>query len=138
MKLRPPAFIALLLAAGALFGTAAAFGALGANHRRNAAGFKLSGHVTGLYPGQRKRLVIFVRNRGSRALRVRVVTTRVRDASRACKARNLRITAFHGSLRVAGHGWRRIYVRATMRADSPTACQGALFRLAFHGRATPG
>jgi hypothetical protein len=138
VKLRPPAFVALLLAAGALFGTAAAFGALGANHRRDAAGFRLSGHVTGLYPGQRKRLVIVVRNRGTRPIRVRVVTTRVRDASRACKARNLRVAAFHGPLRVAGHRSRRIVVRASMRADSPTACQGAVFHLAFHGRATPG
>lgn len=138
MKLRPPAFVALLLAAGALFGTAAALGALGASHRRNAAGFKLSGHVTGLYPGQRRRLVIVVRNRGSQALRVRRVTTRVRDASRACKAKNLRVAAFHGTLRVAGHRSRRIVVRASMRADSPTACQGAVFHLAFHGRATPG
>jgi hypothetical protein len=138
MKLRPPAVVALLLAAGALFGTAAALGAFGANHRRDAAGFKLSGHVTGLYPGQRKRLVIVVRNRGTRAIRVRVVTTRVRDASRACKAKNLRVAAFHGTLRVAGHRSRRIAVRASMRADSPTACQGAVFRLAFHGRATPG
>ena len=138
MKLRPPAVVALLLAAGALFGTAAALGALGARHRHDAAGFKLSGHVTGLYPGQRKRLVIVVRNRGSQALRIRAVTTRVRNASRACKARNLRVAAFHGSLRVAGRRSRRIAVRASMRADSPSACQGAVFRLAFHGRATQG
>ena len=138
MKLRPPAVVALLLAAGALFGTAAALGALGARHRHGATGFKLSGHVTGLYPGQRKRLVIVVRNRGSQALRIRAVTTRVRNASRACKARNLRVAAFHGALRVAGRRSRRIVVRASMRADSPSACQGAVFRLAFHGRATPG
>ena len=138
MNLRPPAFIAIVLTAGAFFGTAAAVGALGASHRGSAAGFKLSGHVTGLYPGQRKRLVIVVRNRGSRPLRVRAVTTRVRDAGGACKARNLRVTAFHGALRVAGHGWRSLVVRASMRADSPTACQGAVFRLAFDGRATQG
>jgi hypothetical protein len=138
VKLRRPAFAALVLTTGALFGTAAALGALGANHRRDAAGFKLTGHVTGLYPGQRKRLVIVVRNRGRRAIRVRAVTTRVRDASRACKARNLRVGAFHGTLRVAGRRSRKIAVRASMRADSPTACQGAVFRLAFDGRATPG
>jgi hypothetical protein len=138
VKLRPPAFIAVVLAAGAFFGTAAAVGALGASHGRSAAGFKLSGHVTGLYPGQRKRLVIVVRNRGSRPLRVSTVTTRVRDASGACKARNLRVAAFRGALLVAGHRSRSVVVRASMRADSPTACQGAVFRLAFHGRATPG
>jgi hypothetical protein len=138
VKLRPSAFLAIVLAAGAFFGTAAAVGALGASHGRSPAGFKLSGHVTGLYPGQRKRLVIVVRNRGSRTLRVRAVTTRVRDASGGCTARNLRVTAFHGALLVAGHRSRSVVVRASMRADSPTACQGAVFPLAFHGRATRG
>jgi hypothetical protein len=117
---------------------ATAIGSTGAGRATRGKGFSLSGHVTGLYPGQRKRLVIVVRNRGSRVLRVREVTTHVRDASAACKARNLRIASFHGSLRVAPHGWRRITVRASMRLDSPSACQGAVFRLAFHGRATPG
>jgi hypothetical protein len=134
---RPRTVVALAVAAG-LFATAAAFGALGASHRRAAAGFRLSGHVTGLYPGQRKRLVIVVHNRGKRALRVRVITTRVRDASRACRARNLKVASFQGSLRVRAHRSRRVAVRVSMRADSPTACQGAVFRLAFHGRATPG
>ena len=101
-------------------------------------GFALSGHVTNLLPGQRKRLVIVVGNRQCRALRVREITTHVRDASAACTGRNLRIASFHGSLRIRAHDTRRITVRATMRADSPSACQGAVFRLAFHGRATPG
>jgi hypothetical protein len=128
--------LAGLLVAGLT--TATAIGSAGVGRAKSGKGFSLSGHVTGLYPGQRKRLVIVVHNRGSRALRVRVVTTRVRDASRSCKARNLRVTAFHGSLRVAGHRSRKIAVRASMRADSPTACQGAVFRLAFRGRATTG
>jgi len=126
------------VAVSALFGTAAALGGLGANHHHAAAGFKLSGHVTGLYPGQRKQLVILVHNRGQRPIRVRVITTDVRDASAACKARNLWVATFHGSLRVRGQRSRSVVVSARMRVDSPSACQGAVFRLAFHGRATRG
>ena len=118
--------------------TASAIGSTGLGRAKKGTGFSLSGHVTNLLPGQRKHLVIVVRNRGSRALLVRVVTTQVRDASRACKARNLRVAAFHGALRVAGHRSPKIAVRVSMRADTPCACQGAVFRLAFHGRATPG
>jgi hypothetical protein len=117
---------------------ATAIGSTGVGRAKRGKAFSLSGHVTGLLPGQRKLLVITVRNQGRRALRVRVVTTRVLDAGTACRARNLRVAAFHGSLRVAAHRSRTIAVRASMRADSPTACQGAVFRLAFHGRATPG
>jgi hypothetical protein len=117
---------------------ATAIGSTGVGRAKGGKGFSLSGHVTGLFPGQRKRLVIVVRNRGSRALRIRVVTTRVRDASAACRASNLRVASFHGSLRVAGHRSGTIAVRASMRVDSPSACQGAVFRLAFHGQAAPG
>jgi hypothetical protein len=117
---------------------ATAIGSTGVGRAKRGQAFSLSGHVAGLLPGERKLLVITVRNRGRRALRVRVVTTRVLDASGACKARNLRVASFHGALRVAAHRSREIAVPASMRVDSPSACQGAVFRLAFHGRATPG
>ena len=117
---------------------ATAIGSTGVGRAKRGKAFSLSGHVTGLLPGQRKRLVITVYNRGRRALRVRVVTTRVLDASAACKAGNLRVASFRGALRVRAHRARTIAVNASMRADSPSGCQGAVFRLAFHGRATPG
>jgi hypothetical protein len=124
---------ALATAALALTVTIAT-GSIGHRHRRTAAHFTLHGRVRGLYPGVRKRLKIVVHNPGRRALTVRSITTHVRDASAACKARNLHVSAFHGRLRVRGHRSRRVAVKVRMRRDSPAACQGGIFRLAFHGR----
>jgi hypothetical protein len=117
---------------------ATAIGSTGIGRAKNRSGFSLSGHVTGLLPGQQKRLVIVVHNFGGRAIRVRVITTHVRDASSVCKARNLKVESFHGDLRVRAHRSRRAVVTASMRVDSPSACQGAVFRLSFHGRAARG
>lgn len=128
--------IGAALAACALAVTAAvAVGSVGHGHRRAAGRFTLHGHVSGLYPGVRRRLRIVVHNPGRRPLTVRSITTHVRNASAACKARNLHVSAYRGRLRVRAHRSRRVSVRLWMRPDSPTACQGRVFRLAFHGRA---
>lgn len=70
------------------------------------------------------------------SLRPRSVTTRVRDASRACRARNVSVSAYRGRLRIRARGSRRVRVTVLMRADSPSACRGAVFPLAFRGFAT--
>jgi hypothetical protein len=75
-----------------------------------------------------------VHNPGRRTLTVRSITTHVKGASAACRARNLHISTFHGHLRVRAHRSRRVRVRLWMRPDSPPACQGGVFRLAFRGR----
>ena len=77
---------------------------------RLAPGFTLHGHVSGLYPGARRRLVIVVRNRDPRPLRLRSITTRVKDAKPGCTARNLRISAFRGRLRVGSGQARHVAV----------------------------
>ncbi len=128
--------LAIAAAVVAALIVAAAVSALDSRQRRVAGGFTLAGHVSGLYPGARRRLVIVVRNRGRRALRVRSVTTRVRDASAACSGRNLHVSRFHGRLRLAGRASRRIAVRVWMLPESPAACQEAVFPLVFRGRAT--
>lgn len=115
---------------------AAANGSLGAGHGRTTGGFTLRGHVGGLYPGARLRLVIVVRNRGRRPLLVRSITTRVRDARSGCGATNLYVAAFRGRLRVAAGRSRRVAVSVRMLPTSPAACQGAVFPLVFRGRAT--
>jgi len=112
--------------------------ALASGHGRPSRGFTLAGHVKGLYPGARRRLVIVVRNRGRRPLRVRSVTTRVRDASAGCSGRNLRVSRFRGRVRVRARRSRRIAVSVRMLPESPAACQGAIFPLVFRGRATRG
>lgn len=117
---------------------ATAIGSTGIGRGKKGRGFALSGHVSGLLPGQHRRLVITARNRGRSPLLVRSVTTRVQDASKACKGRNLHVSRFRGRLRLKSRGSRRIVVSVWMSKASPSACQGAVFRLSFRGRATRG
>ena len=128
--------LAAALVAGALaLTTAVATGAVGhGGHRKSARGFTLHGHVSGLFPGVSKKLEIVVHNPGARALTVRSITTRVSAATAGCSARNLHVSAFRGHLRVRAHRSRRVAVKLRMRPNSPKACAGGVFRLAFHGR----
>lgn len=133
---------AALVAAVLALTTAVAAGSIGRNHgkaachRSTACRFSIHGRIKGLYPGVHKRLKIVVHNRGPRRLTVRAITVRVKGGSAACRARNLHVSAFHGRLRVRAHKSRRVRVRIWMRAGSPTACEGHVFRLAFRGRGT--
>jgi hypothetical protein len=117
---------------------ATAIGSTGIGRGKKARGFALSGHVSGLLPGQHRRLVITARNRGRTPLLVRSVTTRVHDASEACKGRNLHVTRFRGRLHLEAWRSRRIVVRVWLSTATPSACQGAVFHLSFQGRATRG
>jgi hypothetical protein len=126
---------ALVAAVAALTG-ASALGSSESNHHRISSTFTLRGHVDGLYPGARVRLLIAVHNRGRRPLRVRSITTRVRDAKPGCSAKNLQIGRYRGRLRVEARHWRNVSVSVRMLPTTPVACQGALFPLAFRGRAT--
>jgi hypothetical protein len=127
--------VAAVVAATALTG-AAASGYPGSHKGRARARFTLRGHVAGLYPGASKRLVVAVHNRARRPLRVRSITTHVGNASAGCRRANLRVSAFRGRLLVGPGRTRRVALRARMREASPDACQGAVFPLRFHGRAT--
>jgi hypothetical protein len=138
VKRRHRALVATTALAALALGAAAAIGALGGHPRKATSGFRLAGHVSGLYPGVHKRMVIVVRNRGRKALRVRSITTRVRNAKGGCSRRNLHVSGWRGSLRVKGRSSRHVKVRVWLLPDSPAVCQGALFRLVFRGRATRG
>lgn len=127
---------AALVAAALAFTTAVATGSVGHGHHKSAGRFVLHGRISGLYPGVQRKLAIVVHNPGRRRVTVRSITTRVAPASAACKARNLHVSAFRGRLRVRAHRSRRVAVRISMRPDSPTACEGGVFRLSFHGRGT--
>jgi hypothetical protein len=129
------ALAAVAATAAALTG-AAATGSLAGGHGAAPAGFTLRGHVSGLYPGARRSLVIAVHNPGRRPLRVRSISTSVRPARRGCGAENVRVARFRGRLRVGPGATRRVRVTARMPLSSPTACQGAVFPLVFQGRAT--
>ena len=128
----------LVLAAAAVLvlSGASALGSLGPGHRAAREGFTIRGHVGGLYPGARKQLSLVVHNRSARVIHVRSITTRVRDARRGCKGRNVRVGRYTGRLRVGPRGWRRVPVQIRMLRAAPDACKKAVFRLEFHGTAT--
>jgi hypothetical protein len=117
---------------------ATAIGSTGVGRGKKGRGFALSGHVSGLLPGERRQLVITARNRGRTPLLVRSVVTQVHDASAACSGRNLQVSRFRGRLRLKGRGSRRIVVSVWLSTATPSACQGAVFHLSFQGRATRG
>jgi hypothetical protein len=135
-RLRAVAIAVAATAAATVLTGAAAQGLSGSKHRKISSTFTLHGHVVGLYPGARTRLVIAVHNRGRRPLRLRSITTRARDAKPGCSAKNLRVAAFHGRLPVGVGRWRNVSVSVRMLPTTPVGCQGALFPLAFSGRAT--
>jgi len=126
---------AVVSAATAITG-AAAQGSSASNHRTISSTFTLRGHVGGLYPGARTRLLLAVHNPGRRPLRVRSITTRVRDAKPGCSGVNLQVDPYRGRLRVGAGRWRNVSVSVRMLPTTPLACQGARFPLAFRGRAT--
>jgi hypothetical protein len=139
MRKRRLGGVAVAVAVAAVALTAvAAFSAIETSAVRPTRGFTIKGHVRGLLPGASRRLVITVHNRLGRTLLVRSISTRVRDANPKCRGKNVRVLRFRGRLRLRGHASRRVAVRASMRKDSPSACQGAAFRLVFSGRATRG
>jgi hypothetical protein len=135
-RLHAVAITVAATAAATVLTGAAAQGSSGSGRHRVASTFTLRGHVVELYPGARTRLVIAVHNRGRRSVRVRSITTRVRDAKPGCSAKNLRVAAFRGRLRVGAGRWRTVSVSVRMLPTTPVACQGAVFPLAFRGRAT--
>ena len=94
------------------------------------------GRSGGLYPGVHRRHVIVVRKRGRRPIIVRSVTTRVRRARSGCPGRYVHVSRFRGRVRVRRHASRRIRVRIWLLRGTPSACQGAVFRLVFRGRAS--
>lgn len=124
---------AAAVAATALTG-AAATGVLRSPQAKRGPALVLRGHVVGLYPGARKRLVVVVHNRSRRTLRVRAISVRVRNASRRCRAGNIHVTASKRPLRIRPGGSRRVALTVAMRGTSPNACQGAVFPLAFRSR----
>jgi hypothetical protein len=133
MTRRRAVLAACVLALAAVMVAAAALGASGKHPR---SGFTIKGRIGGLYPGVHRRLVIVVRNRGKRPILIRSVTTRVRRARTGCPGRYVHVARYRGRVRVRGHASRRIRVRIWLLPGTPSACQGAVFRLVFRGRAS--
>jgi hypothetical protein len=97
--------------------------------------FRIAGSVGGLYPGLSRPLVLTVSNPQAFTIVVTSITTTVTDASAACLASNLSVSAFSGQLSVPGFGTAQTSVLASMAQNAPDACIGATFPLAYSGLA---
>jgi len=98
--------------------------------------FTIAGSVAGLYPGHTVPMVLIVTNPKSFSIVVTSITTTVGDASAACPASNLSVTAFSGQLLVPGLGSANTTVQVGMAQSATDTCQGATFPLVYGGLAS--
>lgn len=93
--------------------------------------FRISGGVTGLYPGATLPLVLTISNPQPFAIVVTSVTVGVGDASAACPSSNLSVSQFSGTLTVPAQGSTAIALSATLAHSAGNGCQGAVFPLQY-------
>jgi hypothetical protein len=127
---------ALVVALVATLTAGAATRASGNRRHAFRPGLVLRGHVAALLPGQRARMTIQVKNRLRRAVHLRSIRTTVRAPGRGCAAGNLVVRPYRGKVRIGARRSRSVVVAVSMRRDSPSACQGTVFRLTFQARAS--
>jgi hypothetical protein len=124
------------VAYGHIAGTGAGQPAMGAATPVNRT-LHLHGHVRGLYPGAKRNLWIYIRNRVQNPpVVVRSVRGRVARTTRGCPASSLHLRPFRGH-RYIGSGRRRsVPLRARLARSAVESCQGAKFELHYRARAT--
>jgi hypothetical protein len=125
----------------ALMAGISAFAALAATHTgppgHGPKGLRVSGHVTDLYPGARKRMRVKVSNPFDHAVKVRSVRARVRAVSRRlCSRGSLVVSRSRRPLSIPAHRARRVWLGVFMRAEARDSCQGAKFKLRFRTSAS--
>lgn len=98
---------------------------------------KISGHVTGMYPGRVATVRVRVRNLGKKAVTVKKVSATVGDAGPGCDSANLIVKRARRKLHISPGGRAKLKLKATMLPDAPDACQGLAFPLAFHAKVRP-
>ena len=96
----------------------------------------ISGHVTGLYPGARKRFEVELRNPSRRPVVVRNLRAQVGTPGAGCGSGHLRIRAERLRLMVAPRSSATAKMTAAMAAGAPEGCQLARFPLRFGADAT--
>jgi hypothetical protein len=97
-------------------------------------GFKVNGHISGLYPGEKAKLVTRVHNPNGFAITVRSLKVSVGNVP-GCSGKNIEIKKFKGKHRVPAHRTGKIKLQLTMKPKAPDACQAAKLTLAYHGKA---
>jgi hypothetical protein len=98
----------------------------------NPPGVRVSGRLSGLYPGGVETLWATVENRTRRRRVVRAIRVAVRDATAVCPARSLRIEANRRRLVLPPQQRRLVPLAIEMRPAAADGCQGAVFPLSFH------
>ena len=100
------------------------------------AAFKITGQLSGLYPGQKTTLRVRVtNNNGHTPIKITRIAAKVRSANAACPASTLKITPYKGKKRLNGHASATLSLPAQLSASAPDACQGNRFQLAYKGKA---
>jgi hypothetical protein len=134
--------IATLLAMVALMAAAAAgYAALGGAHRAAAprakiqpSPVKVTGDVSGLWPGMTADLPIRVRNLTDGPVELRWVRTKVRPADVECDPANLHTEQIWPRQRIPAGARIDLVVPVTLDADAGNFCQGATFPLRYRTR----
>jgi hypothetical protein len=124
--------------AGTLRGEGASWRPASAVVQSTSSGFKISGKLTGLYPGATRELVLVVHNPQMFPIVVTSITTTVASPSAGCQASNLVVTAFSGELPLRARTSAEVSVPVLMRHVAPDACQGAVFPLTYSGLGKQG
>jgi hypothetical protein len=96
---------------------------------------RVSGHVTGLYPGASKLMRVSVRNGLGHPVELRWVRATVLDAGPDCSRENLVAQRNRNHLPIEPHRTRALRMRIGMRSGASNACQGATFPLRFRAQA---
>jgi hypothetical protein len=129
--------VALLAAA---VGAYAAFTGTGASERLgpiDGPPVRITGNVTGLYPGATTLLNATARNRTDRPVRLGWVKTRVRNPVAGCDRLDLHAAHIRPATVIPPHGVLPLQIPVTMAATTTDACQGARFPLRFLARTRP-
>jgi hypothetical protein len=134
--------IATLLAMVALMAAAAAgYAALGGAHRAAAPWariqpslVKVTGDVSGLWPGMTTVLPIRVRNLTNRPVELLWVQTNVRPPDVKCDPANLHTEQIWPRQRILAGARIDLVVPVTLDADAGDFCQGATFPLRYRTR----
>jgi hypothetical protein len=117
-----------------LVGLLAAVPASG-GEQRSPVRFRLSGSISGLYPGAKRFMSVKIHNPYRRAIRVVFVSAEVGRGKRFCTGANLHIRPFRGRLVIPRHSMRIVRLRVAMPLTAAPECDGARFPLIFRARA---
>ena len=96
---------------------------------------RVSGHISGLYPGARKSMRVTVRNGLDYPVRLLWVRADAAHAGPRCPGATVITGTARPRVRIRPHAARAVGLSIAMRGDAPNACQAATFPLRFSAQA---